>query len=79
MRRPSDTARQRADATRKAILKLLAKRGASMMPYDVAKVIRNLPGPVARAMRALANRGLLKEQSTGWVITATGREEAVKR
>jgi len=79
MRRPSDTARQRANATRKAILKLLAKRGASMMPYEVAKTIHNLPGPVARAMRALASRGLLKEQSTGWVITATGREEAVKR
>lgn len=80
MRRgPSDTARARANTTRKAILRLLAKREKAMMPYDVAKVIRNLPGPIARAMRALADRGLLKEQAAGWSITAEGRAEAEKK
>jgi hypothetical protein len=76
-RGPSDTARQRANATRKAILRYAAKRGVALMPYDIAKAIRNLPGPVARAMRALADRGLLKETAAGWTITSAGQSSVM--
>lgn len=80
MRRgPSDTARQRAVNTRIAILRYAAKRGVAVTAYEVAQKIHNLPGPVARSMRALAASGLLKEQAAGWAITAAGKVVAAKK
>ena len=57
------SARERAAETHKAISRAVAQKAKT--PTEVAKQIGNYPGPVARAMKAMAARGELKACTDG--------------
>lgn len=55
--------RERAKRTRAKIL--VCVKTTAKTPQEVAKQIRNKPGPVAHCMKAMAARGELKAYANG--------------